>query len=56
MPVAINRPFTSRTPRPEIDRRAIGVFGHLLMAGVWLECQFKHAPQLRANQPRNEEA
>jgi hypothetical protein len=47
MTIATNDPFAGRAPRSEIDRRAIGVFGHLLLAGVWLECQFKNAPRPR---------
>lgn len=47
MTITANDPFAGRGPRSEIDRRAIGVFGHLLLAGVWLECQFKNAPRPR---------
>ncbi|MCU1494110.1 MAG: hypothetical protein JWO62_1874, partial [Acidimicrobiaceae bacterium] len=31
--------------KSEFDQRAIGVVGHLLVAGIWLECQFKEAPK-----------
>jgi hypothetical protein len=41
MPVAIDESTTVRAPRSEIDRRAIALAGHLIMAGVWLERQFK---------------
>jgi hypothetical protein len=37
----------SRSPRSEIDRRAIGAFGHLLTAGIWLECRLKSVPKIR---------
>jgi hypothetical protein len=47
MTMAANDSFAGRGPRSEIDRHAIGVFGHLLLAGVWLECQFKNAPRPR---------
>ena len=47
MTIATNDPFAGRAPQSEIDRRAIGVVGQLLLAGVWLECQFKNAPRPR---------
>jgi hypothetical protein len=60
MPVATNDSFAVPAPRSEIDHRAIGVVGHLLMAGNWFECQFKNTAfrtrALQLNQPRNEEA
>jgi hypothetical protein len=56
MPVVTHRSSAVRAPRSEIDRHAIGVAGHLLMAGIWLECRLKNSLLLRPNQPRNEEA
>ncbi|HEV3265867.1 MAG TPA: hypothetical protein VG014_10105 [Acidimicrobiales bacterium] len=47
MTIATDNSFRTPAPGSEIDRRAIGVFGHLLLAGVWLECQFKNAPRPR---------
>jgi hypothetical protein len=47
MTIATNDPFVGRTPRSEIDRRAIGVVGQLLLAGIWLESQLKNAPRPR---------
>ncbi|HWE68842.1 MAG TPA: hypothetical protein VG205_00695 [Acidimicrobiales bacterium] len=55
MPVVTHRSFATRAPRSEIDRRAVGVAGHLLMAGIWLERRLKNSLSLRPNQPRNEE-
>jgi hypothetical protein len=50
MPVDTKVVSLIRTPRSDFDRRAIGVAGHLLMAGIWLERQFKNAL------PRKEES
>jgi hypothetical protein len=47
MTIGTNDSIVARAPRSEIDRRAIGVVGHLLLAGIWLECQFKNAPRPR---------
>jgi hypothetical protein len=38
--IAIEEPSTDRGQRSEVDRRAIALAGHLLMAGIWVERQF----------------
>jgi hypothetical protein len=46
MPGASDGSSALRVPRSEIDRRAVGAVGHLLMVGMWLERQFKCVPNL----------
>jgi hypothetical protein len=38
--IAIEEPATAQAQRSEVDRRAIALAGHLLMAGIWVERQF----------------
>lgn len=45
MSVDKNRPSDLRR-QSELDRRAIRVAGHLLVAGIWLERQLGKAPKL----------
>jgi hypothetical protein len=33
----------TRRPRRQVDRHAITAFGHLLVIGVWLECQLTNS-------------
>ncbi len=41
MSIAIDELSRVRAQRSEVDRRAIALAGHLLMAGIWVEHQFK---------------
>ena len=44
-----NNPTAPRSAQSEIDRRAIGLAGHLLFTGIWLERQVGNAPKLLAS-------
>jgi hypothetical protein len=46
MPVGDDNPPALRSTPSEIDRRAIGAAGQLLVAGIWLERQFGNAPKV----------
>ena len=41
MSIAIDESSSVRAERSEVDHRAIALAGHLLMAGIWVERQFK---------------
>jgi hypothetical protein len=41
-----HNPTTPRTAISEIDRRAIGLAGRLLISGIWIERQVANAPKL----------
>jgi hypothetical protein len=41
MSIALDEPSTVQAQRSEVDRRAIALAGHLLMAGIWVERQLK---------------
>jgi hypothetical protein len=47
MTVGSNEMPASRSSRSEIDSRAIGAVGRLLIAGIWLECRLKSVPKIR---------
>jgi len=40
-------PAHTRRPRRQVDHHAITAFGHVLVIGVWLECQLTNS--LRAD-------
>jgi hypothetical protein len=46
MPVDSNDSSSKRASQSGIDRHAIAMTGHLLMAGIWLERRFKRMPRL----------
>jgi hypothetical protein len=46
MTVRKSSPHPFRTTQSEIDRRAIGVACHLLVAGIWLERQLGNTPKI----------
>jgi len=49
MTVRNSSPHPPRTRQSEIDRRAIGVACHLLVAGIWLERQLGNTPKILAS-------
>jgi hypothetical protein len=46
MPLDANNSPDTWSQRSTFDRRAIHVAGSLLLAGIWLERQVKHAPMV----------
>jgi hypothetical protein len=48
MPLGSDQMPGVRSPQWELNRRAIDVACQLLLGGIWLECQIKNVPRLRA--------
>lgn len=45
----------TRRPRRQVDRHAITAFGHLLVIGVWLECQLTNSLRGEFRSPKTED-
>jgi hypothetical protein len=43
MPREVSAPANTQRPRRQVDRHAITAFSHLLVIGVWLECQLTNS-------------